>query len=117
MRGAPVRAGCRKRTKQSCKRLAIVAFHGRINCVLESSAEVVWKCRRTRPTSGSLSVFERQAGWCEILVISASLTAECLRAARDTMSGFHVRRDKAALFQWVQGPPDDRSSRKQPGQE
>jgi hypothetical protein len=29
---------------------------------------------------------------------------------------FHVRRDKAALFQWVQGPPGDRSSRKQPGQ-
>ena len=23
------------------------------------------------------------------------------------MSGFHVRRDKAALFQWVQGPPGD----------
>jgi len=31
-------------------------------------------------------------------------------------SGFHVRRDKAALFQWVQGPPGDRSSRKQPRQ-
>jgi len=31
------------------------------------------------------------------------------------MSGFHVRRDKAALFQWVQGPPRDRSRRKQPG--
>jgi hypothetical protein len=28
----------------------------------------------------------------------------------------HVRRDKAALFQWVQGPPGDRSRRKQPGQ-
>jgi len=28
----------------------------------------------------------------------------------------HVRRDKAALFQWVQNPPGDRSSRKQPGQ-
>jgi PAS domain-containing protein len=27
-----------------------------------------------------------------------------------------VRRDKAALFQWVQAPPGDRSSRKQPGQ-
>jgi len=27
-----------------------------------------------------------------------------------------VRRDKAALFQWVQCPPGDRSSRKQPGQ-
>ena len=31
-------------------------------------------------------------------------------------SGIHVRRDKAALFQWVQGPPGERSSRKQPGQ-
>src|SRR5262249_48562260 len=28
----------------------------------------------------------------------------------------HVRRDKAALFQWVQCPPGDRSRRKQPGQ-
>src|ERR1700731_4529219 len=28
-------------------------------------------------------------------------------------SAFHVRRDKAALFQWVQAPPGDRSSRKQ----
>ena len=28
----------------------------------------------------------------------------------------HVRRDKAALFQWVQGPPGDRSSRKHPEQ-
>jgi hypothetical protein len=25
-------------------------------------------------------------------------------------SAFHVRRDKAALFQWVQAPPGDRSS-------
>jgi hypothetical protein len=29
---------------------------------------------------------------------------------------FHVRRDKAALFQRVQAPPGERSSRKQPGQ-
>jgi hypothetical protein len=27
-----------------------------------------------------------------------------------------VRRDKAALFQWVQAPPGNRSSRKQPEQ-
>jgi len=27
-----------------------------------------------------------------------------------------VRRDKAALFQWVQAPPGDRSSRKRPEQ-
>ena len=31
------------------------------------------------------------------------------------MTAHHVRREKAALFQWVQGPPGDRSSRKQPG--
>jgi len=31
-------------------------------------------------------------------------------------SVYYVRRDKAALFQWVQGPPGDRSRRKQPGQ-
>jgi hypothetical protein len=27
-----------------------------------------------------------------------------------------VRREKAALFQWVQAPPGNRSSRKQPEQ-
>jgi hypothetical protein len=32
------------------------------------------------------------------------------------MTAHHVRRDKAALFQWVQSPPGDRSSPKQPGQ-
>jgi len=32
------------------------------------------------------------------------------------MTAFGVRREKAALFQWVQGPPGNRSSRKQPGQ-
>jgi hypothetical protein len=32
------------------------------------------------------------------------------------MAGFHMRRDKAALFQRVQAPPGDRSSRKQPEQ-
>jgi hypothetical protein len=30
------------------------------------------------------------------------------------MTGLGVRRDKAAPFQWVQAPPGDRSSRKQP---
>ena len=30
------------------------------------------------------------------------------------MTAFHVRRDKAALFQWVQAPPGDPSSRKRP---
>jgi hypothetical protein len=32
------------------------------------------------------------------------------------MSVEGVRRDKAALFPWVQVPPGDRSSRKQPEQ-
>ena len=32
------------------------------------------------------------------------------------LSVHHVRRDKAALFQRVQVPPGDRSSRKQPEQ-
>jgi hypothetical protein len=31
-------------------------------------------------------------------------------------SGSGVRREKAALFQWVQAPPGNRSSRKQPEQ-
>jgi hypothetical protein len=31
-------------------------------------------------------------------------------------SGYGVRREKAALFQWVQIPPGERSSRKQPEQ-
>ena len=38
------------------------------------------------------------------------------RSGKSGMTGVHVRRDKAALFQWVQGPPGERSSRKQPGQ-
>jgi hypothetical protein len=32
------------------------------------------------------------------------------------MSALHVRRDKAALLQRVQGPPGNRFSRKQPEQ-
>jgi hypothetical protein len=32
------------------------------------------------------------------------------------ISAVHVRRDKAALFQWVQAPPGNRSSRKRPEQ-
>jgi hypothetical protein len=34
------------------------------------------------------------------------------RRRRSETTAFHVRRDKAALFQWVQAPPGDRSSRK-----
>ena len=39
-------------------------------------------------------------------------------AARSTgaTSAMGVRREKAALFQWVQAPPGNRSSRKQPEQ-
>jgi hypothetical protein len=36
--------------------------------------------------------------------------------ANPGMTHFHVRRDKAALFQRVQAPPGGRSSRKHPGQ-
>jgi len=44
------------------------------------------------------------------------------RPYRDTLfaavqwSAFGVRREKGGAFQWVQGPPGKRSSRKQPGQ-
>jgi len=38
------------------------------------------------------------------------------RRVRGGMTALHVRRDKAALFQWVQAPPGDRSSRKRPEQ-
>jgi hypothetical protein len=38
------------------------------------------------------------------------------KLGRSGMAEIHVRRDKAALFQRVQTPPGDRSSRKQPGQ-
>src|SRR5260370_34758144 len=34
----------------------------------------------------------------------------------ERMTASHVRRDKAALFQWVQAPPGNRSSRKRPEQ-
>jgi hypothetical protein len=42
-------------------------------------------------------------------------SCEAARSA-SRMRKFDVRRDKAALFQRVQGPPGNRSSRKQPGQ-
>jgi hypothetical protein len=35
--------------------------------------------------------------------------------SRSPMSAYHMRRDKAALFRSVQGPPGDRSRRKHPG--
>jgi hypothetical protein len=36
--------------------------------------------------------------------------------SRHRPTAIGVRRDKAALFQWVQAPPGNRSSRKQPEQ-
>src|SRR5713101_8980759 len=42
-----------------------------------------------------------------VATISADVTDE---------TATHVRRDKAAPFQWVQAPPGDRSSRKRPEQ-
>ena len=48
---------------------------------------------------------------CEVLQ-----AAKSRRRNRARMSTNHVRRDKAALFQRVQVPPGDRSSRKQPEQ-
>jgi len=41
---------------------------------------------------------------------------DCQIEERCSTSAFGVRRDKAALFQWVQAPPGERSSRKQPEQ-
>jgi hypothetical protein len=51
--------------------------------------------------------------------VAASGANDCFQTLGITfqgMSRFHVRRDKAALFQWVQAPPGDRSSRKRPEQ-
>ena len=46
--------------------------------------------------------------------IAPAVATVDLRISKPSMSAFHVRRDKAALFQWVQAPPGDRSSRKRP---
>jgi len=46
-------------------------------------------------------------------VLEAEMT-EALEPQQTRRSAFHVRRDKAALFKWVQAPPGDRSSRKRP---
>ena len=50
-----------------------------------------------------------------ILVLRCGVQV-CCEILVPWMSAIHVRRDKAAHFQWVQGPPGDRSRRKQPGQ-
>jgi len=49
-------------------------------------------------------------------LVSMKFTESASRSNQVRMSAFHVRRDKAALFQWVQAPPGDRSSRKRPEQ-
>jgi hypothetical protein len=53
--------------------------------------------------------------------VSARPTTIPLAEVRESVSGqpmsaAGVRREKAALFQWVQVPPGNRSSRKQPEQ-
>src|SRR5262249_30280637 len=45
---------------------------------------------------------------------SGSTRRDATYAHRSRTAAHHVRRDKAALFQWVQAPPGDRSSRKRP---
>jgi len=42
-------------------------------------------------------------------LVSMKFTESASRSNQVRMSAFHVRRDKAALFQWVQAPPGDRS--------
>jgi hypothetical protein len=49
-------------------------------------------------------------------LIRVLIPLESDKAVSSAMSAFHVRRDKAAFFQWVQVPPGNRSSRKQPEQ-
>ena len=46
----------------------------------------------------------------------ADMVAPLNAAARIDRPFLRVRRGKAALFQWVQAPPGNRSSRKQPEQ-
>ena len=47
---------------------------------------------------------------------AAVTDAVSARPGDSRTTAIHVRRDKAALFQRVQAPPGDRSSRKQPEQ-
>ena len=48
--------------------------------------------------------------WAKLVVAATWSTAV------SAMAALRVRRDKAALFQWVRAPPGERSSRKQPEQ-
>ena len=49
----------------------------------------------------------------DAVVVGMANSNCCFTAAR--MAAVGVRRDKAALFQWVQAPPGECSSRKQSG--
>jgi hypothetical protein len=51
-------------------------------------------------------------------VLPVRAAGGCLRAVclAHQLTAVGVRRDKAALFQWVKAPPGDSSSRKQPEQ-
>ena len=62
------------------------------------------------------SLQQRFPGLIEVGGVSAFAARACHRPHGSGTTSFHVRRDKAALFQRVQTPPGDRSSRKQPGQ-
>jgi hypothetical protein len=58
---------------------------------------------------------------CSTVLNSCTKAHHAIRVASAEATGFrttaiHVRRDKAALLQRVQDPPDNRSSRKQPEQ-
>ena len=67
--------------------------------------------RDARPLIGQLSLYK------EGFVLLRHQTAVTnFYDEEQIKSVYYVRRDKAALFQWVQGPPGDRSRRKQPGQ-
>ena len=59
---------------------------------------------------------DAQPDYAASLLARTDEVIEWVTAAFSVMAALHVRRDKAALFQRVQTPPGERSSRKQPGQ-
>ena len=76
-------------------------FNGKID---KLTISVEPRSRRRRTSSGSEMPMRRRR---------TGASRQCHVGLK---SGIHVRRDKAALFQWVQAPPGDRSSRKRPEQ-
>ena len=72
---------------------------------------------RVLPTGGWRSSFMMSSGEMCAVKFGRRLAFSHRPQGRDaSMSASHVRRDKAAHFQWVQAPPGNRSSRKQPEQ-